>query len=314
MNKKQKKQEEKKDFFIGWDKGIPRVSRKNLIIFISVVYISIPLLVFMLVKNQSIFNDHKFEFQNIQTVQGIYYAEPIPMLRINSIDSSKYTNPYLIFVGYGKKGALSIMEKIQKKHGSLVGQEIQIAGTLLYGDGHGLLELTQKEKSFIKKITHSEKHATLENKSISIPPKGIDENAQVQTANKIKGEIIDPKCYFGVMKPGGGKVHKSCAIRCISGGIPPIFKVSLDSPNPSANEMARHQYYILRKKGNPQFYKEILQYVGEEVVITGNVTELPQDLLRNHNAPSLRWKTLFMEDIQLQEIHKKPFIQERIQQ
>lgn len=33
-------------------------------------------------------------------------------------------------------------------------------------------------------------------------------------------EIIDPKCYFGVMKPDYGKVHRSCAIRCIAGGIP----------------------------------------------------------------------------------------------
>jgi len=25
----------------------------------------------------------------------------------------------------------------------------------------------------------------------------------------LQGEIIDPKCYFGVMKPGKGKIHRS---------------------------------------------------------------------------------------------------------
>jgi hypothetical protein len=39
----------------------------------------------------------------------------------------------------------------------------------------------------------------------------------------LRGEIIDPKCYLGAMKPGGGKTHKACAMRCVSGGIPPML-------------------------------------------------------------------------------------------
>jgi len=30
------------------------------------------------------------------------------------------------------------------------------------------------------------------------------------------GEIVDTKCYFGVMNPGRGKVHRDCAARCIA--------------------------------------------------------------------------------------------------
>ena len=45
----------------------------------------------------------------------------------------------------------------------------------------------------------------------------------------VKGEIVDPKCFFGVMKPGEGKPHKDCAIRCILGGIPPVLKVTDES-------------------------------------------------------------------------------------
>jgi len=37
------------------------------------------------------------------------------------------------------------------------------------------------------------------------------------------GEIIDPKCWLGAMKPGSGLVHKACAELCIRGGIPPFF-------------------------------------------------------------------------------------------
>src|SRR5258708_24539109 len=39
----------------------------------------------------------------------------------------------------------------------------------------------------------------------------------------VTGEIVDSKCYLGVMNPGQGKVHRDCAARCLSGGTPPIF-------------------------------------------------------------------------------------------
>jgi hypothetical protein len=54
---------------------------------------------------------------------------------------------------------------------------------------------------------------------------------------KINGEIIDPKCYFGVMKPGKGKPQCDCAIRCILGGITPMLVVK--------NEQGDANYYLL---------------------------------------------------------------------
>ena len=42
---------------------------------------------------------------------------------------------------------------------------------------------------------------------------------------EFRGEIVDSKCYFGVMNPGRGKVHRDCAARCIAGGIPPALLV-----------------------------------------------------------------------------------------
>ena len=41
----------------------------------------------------------------------------------------------------------------------------------------------------------------------------------VQTT--LSGELVDTKCYFGVMRPGAGKVHRGCAARCLHGGVPP---------------------------------------------------------------------------------------------
>ena len=45
----------------------------------------------------------------------------------------------------------------------------------------------------------------------------------------LTGEIVDSKCYPGVMKPGQGKTHRACAIRCLSGGVPAVFRVASSS-------------------------------------------------------------------------------------
>ena len=41
----------------------------------------------------------------------------------------------------------------------------------------------------------------------------------------LRGEIVDSKCYLGVMNPGEGTVHRDCAARCLSGGLPPMLVV-----------------------------------------------------------------------------------------
>jgi hypothetical protein len=39
------------------------------------------------------------------------------------------------------------------------------------------------------------------------------------------GELVDTKCYLGVMNPGRGKVHRGCAAECLRGGVPPALLV-----------------------------------------------------------------------------------------
>ena len=36
---------------------------------------------------------------------------------------------------------------------------------------------------------------------------------------------MDSKCFFGVMNPGEGTVHRDCARVCLRGGIPPMLLV-----------------------------------------------------------------------------------------
>lgn len=40
-----------------------------------------------------------------------------------------------------------------------------------------------------------------------------------------RGEIVDGKCDLGVMNPGDGLLHRACAVRCLSGGVPPMLLI-----------------------------------------------------------------------------------------
>jgi len=112
------------------------------------------------------------------------------------------------------------------------------------------MELSEEEAS-LKKII----------KTPTISPRTNAEKKDIA----LSGEIIDPKCYFGVMKPGEGKIHKSCAIRCISGGIPPMLKVK---ENQNLN-----RYYILLDESGKLINKQVLPFVAEQISISGKTNK-----------------------------------------
>ena len=83
---------------------------------------------------------------------------------------------------------------------------------------------------------------------------------------RIYGEIVDPKCFFGVMKTGYGKIHRSCAIRCISGGIPPVLAIK-------ENEQYV-DYYFLTNQNGTLINRDVLEYVGKKVEVSGEVEKI----------------------------------------
>jgi hypothetical protein len=88
-----------------------------------------------------------------------------------------------------------------------------------------------------------------------VPVQGPENLGEV----KLTGEIVDSKCYFGVMNPGAGKVHRDCAVRCISGGIPPAFLVRDSSGNTVTLLLANWK-------------RELLDHVAEPVTIRGRLS------------------------------------------
>jgi hypothetical protein len=163
-----------------------------------------------------------------------------------------------MLVEEGKFGALERIDKLVQ--GSKEGRAVRVTGTILHRDDRWMFELAEGEQG-LRTLTEDEAQ--------ELPPSLPARKTLVENVT-LRGEIIDPKCYLGAMKPGGGKTHKGCAALCISGGIPPMLVVR-------APDRQETFYLLTTSEGGPAG-NMVLPFVGDQVEITGRV-EKDSDLL-----------------------------------
>jgi hypothetical protein len=77
----------------------------------------------------------------------------------------------------------------------------------------------------------------------------------------LRGEIVDTKCFLGVMVPGVGTTHKDCASLCLRGGIPAGLFVR--------DREGRTSLLLLEDASGEPAGREVLAYAGEAIEITG---------------------------------------------
>ncbi|MGH9464819.1 MAG: hypothetical protein ACRD0X_04185, partial [Thermoanaerobaculia bacterium] len=79
---------------------------------------------------------------------------------------------------------------------------------------------------------------------------------------RVRGEIVDGKCFLGVMKPGRGKPHRDCAARCLAGGAPPLLWV----PGGAAG----YTFLLVDERGRA-LGGDLADWVGEPVEVEGRL-------------------------------------------
>jgi hypothetical protein len=230
-----------KEFYIGYlpemPKGIARVVRPLVgLLLILGITLSILFLV-----GQKPFADSFFEFGNIKDFEGTIQAQPIPFLLIEKAEKNNGLPTFerTPLVAEGKDGADELIKDFE-------GQRVKLKGTKIYRDDMQMIEIVagsvEKSPGAVQKL---------------------DEKEESLGQQTLKGEIIDSKCYLGVMNPGQSKPHRACAINCLRGGIPALFVVKDTRGNVS-------ELWLLSEEGKP-INKDILDYVAEPVEMTGEV-------------------------------------------
>ncbi len=214
------------EFFVGYlpmPPGLKKIVKRVLAAAGVVVFLT----AILLVTGQRPFAASTFEFQQHRELQGVLRTTPYPALSIPGQGL-----PWLLVLP-GKHGAAG------EVHG-LDNRQVSLKGARIFRDGDRMIELV---------------------------PGSIEAGGQAAAAStidlgkvKLTGEIVDSKCYFGVMNPGNGKVHRDCAVRCISGGIPPAFLVR-DAEGKSMT--------VLLANIEPQ----LLGHVAEPLTLHGRLTQ-----------------------------------------
>lgn len=193
-----------------------------------------------IVLAQQAFVASVFEFLQYRTFMGVIEEHPYPTLLVKRPGQTAAGNEfsrYLLTVP-GKRGAASDVA-------GLGGKSVRLEGALIYLDGETMIELQD---------------GSLE--QVSTAMTDLAEPTSEGTAT-FEGEIIDTKCWLGVMNPGKGKVHKACAVRCISGGSPPALLIHDEEGRPS-------MLLLVGRDGRP-LNKEVLEIVGTPLRATGEV-------------------------------------------
>ncbi|MBS1791981.1 MAG: hypothetical protein JST85_30020 [Acidobacteria bacterium] len=229
-----------REFYIGYlpkaPQGIAAVTKRAAIGLLALAAIIAVTLVF----GQHRFSASFFEFGHVREFEGVVREWPIPLLVVE--------HKSFALVAEGKHGAKPLIS-------SLDGKTIKLRGTLIHRDKTEMIEVVAGSIQ-----------------GVGQPPP-LEETFEDLGTHTLAGEIVDSKCYLGVMNPGHTKPHRECAALCIRGGIPPMFVVQ------DANGR-RVTLWLVSDKSEP-VNQQVLDFVAEPVEITGQVSRIGDQLYFN---------------------------------
>jgi hypothetical protein len=224
----------------------------------------------LLTALQSPFDPGFFEFGSPRTLSGRIVEAPYPALIVDTPPATDFPSApgraaaaaSMLLVDPGKHGA-------QERVGGLDGAQVEVTGTLAARPDLAVFELAADPRPLPTPIEPAGDRA-----AVTLGP------ARPVT---LRGEIVDSKCFAGVMKPGRDEVHRACAALCIRGGIPPAFVASAESGGV--------EVYLLVDADGAPLGERILPWVGAPVEVDGVALAMGDLVVLRADLDSLRRPT-----------------------
>jgi hypothetical protein len=235
-----------KEFYIGYLPKMPESSAKVVRVFVFLTVIGSVCLAGILWLGQKPFAKSVFEFGTVKDYEGTIQARPIPFLLVEKPEKNNGLPTFERFplVATGKHGFDA------RGFDNL---RVKLKGTLIHRDNLQMIEVSD---------------GSVERSSES--PSPVEEKPEPLGKFTLQGEIVDSKCYLGVMNPGRSKPHRDCAALCLRGGIPPLFIVKDLSGKVS-------ELWLI-SDNSESINQEILDFVAEPLEISGEVSRTGDQL------------------------------------
>jgi len=230
------------DFYIGWEaKAAPSICNtvRKVVMAMLLLALLAPL---VLAVSQRMIGASVFEWGTHKTFSGILQAQPYPHLLVsrpgNANGLPRFSTYYIVAPW---KFGLD-----QKAIEPFDGKSVTLKGTLIYRGNQTMIEVLPGSIQMTNVAA-----------ATALP------EAMPLGKQTLVGEIVDSKCFLGVMNPGQLTPHRACAIRCISGGVPPVLLVR-QKDGPAI-------YLLLVSADGKPVNKRVLDMVAEPLEITGEV-------------------------------------------
>ena len=249
------------EFYVGYQaRSPPGLARRTRIVVVCLVLLSLAVAVSVLLLEKP-FEPGVFEFGVVQNFEGVLRAHPVPVLLeaevVGNAAVSTQASEFLL-VSPGKRTALPLVEDFD-------GHRVALEGSLIYRNQMAMIEVRPD----------SVRSSQVE----TLTPFSFPDSITVGRG-ELTGEIVDAKCFLGVMKPGREKTHRSCAARCISGGIPPLLATSTVD--------GEEIFYLLLDSNGSAANDHVLDYVAEPVAIRGEIRRQAPHLYLLADLESIR--------------------------
>jgi hypothetical protein len=217
------------EFYIGYESGMPQGMRRVVTSAVVTAIVAALSLALVFVMRERDLANARFEFGTIRTFSGYLALSPAPVL----ITVGRDGHHLHWLVAPGKFGAATVLGNVEPGW-------ITLAGTLVEREQWKMIEVVGD---------------SVRRQPLRQPPRRV----------VLTGEIVDGKCYLGVMNPGERHVHRDCAVRCLAGGVPAMLAYR--------DEAGSHLALLLGADAEHRAHD-----VGRQVTLSGELAG-PEDAL-----------------------------------
>lgn len=229
------------DFYIGWEDKAPPSYSRTIRRFVTATLAFALLAGLAVAASQRLIGVAFFEWGNVKEFAGTLRVDPSPHLIVR-VDT---TNGVVRVIAAPLVAPFKFGVK-REDVAALDGKSVILRATRIHRDGQLMLEVEPKSL----KLAGSD---------------GVDVKVEAVSLGlqTFRGEIVDGKCWMGVMNPGVLAPHRACAARCISGGIPPMLLVRREGAPPLN--------LLLVSPDDKPVNNAVLDLVAEPLEVTGEI-------------------------------------------
>ena len=266
------------DFYIGWEDKAPvsfgRPTRRAVLVVLALVLLA----GLGFAASQRLIGTAFFEWGKVREFSGVLRVDPYPHLILQRQDTPENHTLQSVESQPSRVIAAPLVApfKFGVKRADVAafdGRVVKLRGTRIHRDGRLMIELQPGS------ITDAP--------GFLAPPIEADRSAEASAIPSVslgrqtlRGEIVDSKCWMGVMNPGVLAPHRACAVRCISGGIPPMLLVRRENAPPLN--------LLLTDAAGAPVNDRVLDFVAEPIEITGEVVRQGELLILRADPATYR--------------------------